>query len=225
VIAPDARGFGDSPWAPEYSNDLFVGDLQDFLHKLRVHRPILCGNSFGATLAFMYAGLHNTEVERLIVIDTGPGLKPGAAPPPGVRPAGPVPIPPGPFDSPEAAESAAAAVLPPFMAAAFAREMRAANLRRTADGKWTWKYDREGTAAAAAGAATDPRKWPAWEAVTCPTLVLRGELSPAFPAEAAQQMVSGRSNVELRVIAGAGHFISLDAPQALELEIKKWLSI
>lgn len=225
VIAPDARGFGDSDWAAEYSNDMFLDDLQKLLVALDVHRPVLCGNSFGATLAFMYAGLHSTEVDRLILIDTGPGLKPGAAPPAGARPAGPIPTPPGPFDTPEAAQSAAAAPLPPFMAAAFAREMREGNLRRTADGKWDWKFDRQGTAAGAARAATDPRKWPAWEAVACPTLVLRGERSPAFPAEAAEQMVAGRKNVELRVIPGAGHFIPLDAPQALELEIRKWLQM
>lgn len=220
VIAPDARGFGDSAWTGSMETDDLLADLEGFIAELGLMRPVLCGNSMGATLAFVYAGTHPHDVDRLILLDTGPGERPGSSGA-GGPPSGPPPIPPGPFESP----ASAAALLPPIMGPGFIREMSEHNLRRTTDGRWEWKFDRVGAAEGAAKSATDPRKWPAWEAVICPTLVLRGERSPALTARLAEQMVAGRQNVELAVIPGAGHFIPLEAPEALESALVKWLQL
>lgn len=112
MIAPDARGFGDSAWSDVCEGDVFLDDLHALIDALKLSRPILCGNSMSGTLAYMYAGMHPDRVERLIAVDTGPGEPPSVAPPgatPPSRPAGPPPLSPGPFRS---VAEATAAILP-----------------------------------------------------------------------------------------------------------------
>ena len=189
-----------------------------------VERPILCGNSMGGTLAYMYAGMHPNDVERLITVDTGPGELPSTTPPGGAppgRPAGPPPMSPGPFAS--AAEATAA--IPPVMGEAFIKAMVDHNLKRAADGSWVWKHDHVRVMAAGARSATDPRKWPLWNAVRCPTLVLRGERSPALSQQVAERMVAGKENAVLEVIPGASHFIPIEAPALFEAAVRRWLRL
>lgn len=224
VIAPDARGFGDSAWSDSYEGDVFLDDLRALVDALKLSRPILCGNSMGGTLAYMYAGMHPDRVERLIAVDTGPGEPPaasaaGGAPP--ARPAGPPPMSPGPFAS---ADDAGAAI-PAVMGPAFVRAMVDHNLTRSNDGTWAWKHDHVRVMAAAARSMADPRKWPLWNAVRCPTLVLRGERSPALTQQTAERMVAGKDNAMLEVIAGASHFIPLEAPAQFEAAVRRWLGV
>jgi pimeloyl-ACP methyl ester carboxylesterase len=179
----------------------------------------------GGTLAYMYAGLHPENVERLILVDTGPGEKPTDQPPPTAPPAprrgGPPPMPAGPFASVEDA----AAQVPKAFGPAFTRAMIDHNLKRDTDGSWRWKYDLKGTTVAAERSMRDPRKWPLWKAVKCPTLVLRGESSPAMSQQAAEQMIAENEHATLVVITGTGHFIPLEAPLAFEAAVRKWLSV
>jgi esterase len=224
VLAPDARGFGDSAWSDSYDGDVFLEDLRALIDTLGLKSPILCGNSMGGTLAYMYAGMHPDRVERLIAVDTGPGEPPSPAPPAGAppaRPAGPPPMSPGPFKS--AAEARAA--IPPVMGTAFAEEMVEHNLKRADDGTWTWKHDHARVMAAGARSLTDPRKWPMWNSVRCPTLVLRGERSPAISQQAAERMVAGKENAVLKVIPGASHFIPIEAPTLFERAVRQWLGV
>lgn len=225
VIAPDARGFGESEWSESYEGDVLLNDLHALLSELKLRRVVLCGNSMGGTLAYMYAGLHPENVERLILADTGPGEKPAdqASPtaPPSPRRGGPPPMPAGPFTSVDDA----AAQVPKAFGPAFTRAMIDHYLKRDADGSWQWKYDLKGTSVAAERSMRDPRKWPAWKAVKCPTLVLRGERSPAMSPQAAEQMVAENEHAPLVVIPGAGPFIPLEAPSAFEAAVRKWLGV
>jgi pimeloyl-ACP methyl ester carboxylesterase len=224
VIAPDARGFGDSAWSSSYDGDVFLEDLHALMGSLGLKRPILCGNSMGGTLAYMYAGMHPDGVDRLIAVDTGPAEPPSTTPPTGApprRPGGPPPMSAGPFAS--AAEATAA--IPPVMGAAFIKAMVDHNLRRATDGTWVWKHDHARVMAAGARSMTDPRKWPLWQAVRCPTLVLRGERSPALSQQAAERMVAGKENAVLEVIPGAGHFIPIEAPALFEAAVRRWLGV
>ena len=72
---------------------------------------------------------------------------------------------------------------------------------------------------------SDPRKWPMWNAVRCPTLVLRGERSPALSQLAAERMVADKKNAVLKVIPGASHFIPIEAPALLEAAVRRWLGV
>jgi pimeloyl-ACP methyl ester carboxylesterase len=221
VVAPDVRGFGDSQWSDVYSDDAFVEDVRAVVTTLGLKRPILCGNSMGGTLAYFYASLYPQDVDRLILIDTGPGEKPpepGA--PAGARTGGPPAVAAGPFTS---AEEAAARV-PAVFGPAFVKAMVQYNLKQGADGQWRWKYD-PAVIAAGERSMRDPRKWPRWNAVRCPTLVLRGERSPALPQRIAEQMISENKNASLVVVPNAGHFIPIEQPAAFEAAIRTWLGV
>jgi esterase len=224
VVAPDARGFGDSQWSEPYSDDVFVEDIRALVTTLGLKRPIVCGNSMGGTLAYFYASLYPEDVDRLILVDTGPGEKPpeaGApATPAGARPGGPPPVAAGPFTSPEDAAARVPAVFGP----AFAKAMVQYNLKQGAGGQWQWKYD-PAVIAAGERSMRDPRKWPRWNAVKCLTLVLRGERSPALPQRIAEQMISENKNASLVIVPNAGHFIPIEQPAAFEAAIRGWLGL
>ena len=60
-------------------------------------------------------------------------------------------------------------------------------------------------------------------AITCPTLVMTGELDAwASPAQHAD--IAGRITAsELVIVPGAGHMIQLEAPEAVNHAIARWL--
>jgi pimeloyl-ACP methyl ester carboxylesterase len=99
------------------------------------------------------------------------------------------------------------------------------NLKPDSNGAWKWKYDYEGSAGGFERSVRDPRRWPLWGAVKCPTLVLRGARSPAFSQRAAEQMVSENANASLVVIPECGHFIALEQPAAFEKAVRNWLGV
>lgn len=224
VVAPDVRGFGDSQWSNTYSDDVFIDDIRALTTVLGLKRPILCGNSMGGTLAYSYASLHPQDVDRLIVVDTGPGEKPAEAgtpvAPAGARAGGPPPVAAGPFTTPEAA----AAGVPAMFGAAFVKAMVQHNLKQAPDGRWHWKHD-PAVMAAAEQSMRDPRKWPRWNAVKCPTLILRGERSPVLSQRIADQMIAENKNASLVVVPNAGHFIPIEQPAAFEAAVRTWLNL
>jgi pimeloyl-ACP methyl ester carboxylesterase len=72
VIALDLPGFGDSskPDA-DYDAAFFLGNLKALLAELKIERATLVGNSFGGIIAMLYALEHPTQVDRLVLVDTG----------------------------------------------------------------------------------------------------------------------------------------------------------
>ena len=64
--------------------------------------------------------------------------------------------------------------------------------------------------------------WPAWEAVQCPTLILRGEESDILTRETAETMRSRRPGVTLIELPGIGHAPSLMEPDQMT-PVEDWL--
>jgi 4,5:9,10-diseco-3-hydroxy-5,9,17-trioxoandrosta-1(10),2-diene-4-oate hydrolase len=73
ALLPDMVGFGWSskPTGIDYTLDLFVPTLHEFLDQLEIQRCVLVGNSLGGAIAMKFAIDHPARVERLIVM--GPG--------------------------------------------------------------------------------------------------------------------------------------------------------
>ncbi len=223
VIAPDARGFGESQWAASYETDMFVADLHGLITELDLKHVILCGNSLGGTSAMAYVSAYPANIDRLILVDTGPGPKPGTQRPlpPAGRPSGPPQIPAGPFRSVDDAMSQLVAAGGPTFARIVAHE----NLKRESPDVWRWKFDHAGTAGGFQRSMADPRRWPRWLSINVPTLVLRGERSPALSQAAAEEMIRERPNATLIVIPDAGHFIAVEQPDAFEKAVRAWLRV
>jgi pimeloyl-ACP methyl ester carboxylesterase len=225
VIAPDARGHGDSQWSQDENNDGFVEDLHGLIESLGLDRVTLCGNSLGGAVGMLYAGSHPERVERLILLDTGAPA--GTSPPPGPPPGGarPPPFPTGPF----ASEADAAMLVEPTLqaigSASVAREVVAHNLKPDGNGTLVWKPDMVGLAGGLARAMADPRRFTMWSAVQYPTLIIRGGRSRLMPPGMGEAMVAHKQDATLVEIADAGHFVALEQPDAFVAIAGPWLGL
>lgn len=59
--------------------------------------------------------------------------------------------------------------------------------------------------------------------ITCPTLILVGDLDPSTPPAAARTMGAAISNAHLVVIPEASHMVAIECPQAVNREILSFL--
>ena len=60
--------------------------------------------------------------------------------------------------------------------------------------------------------------------IRCPTLVLVGELDPSTPPSSASALVEGIPNSRMVVLPNTSHIVMLEAPEAVNAEIKRFLS-
>jgi pimeloyl-ACP methyl ester carboxylesterase len=88
VIAPDARGHGDSDWAEDYSFSAQRDDVLTVMNALGVLAAAVVGHSMGGLTAYLLAATHPDRVRALVLEDL-----PTAAPadPPREIPSGPEP--------------------------------------------------------------------------------------------------------------------------------------
>jgi esterase len=182
-----------------------------------IPRPvILCGNSLGGTTAYSYAAKFPEDVRGLILVDTVAREHDDML----ERPPRPRLLPAGPFSSLEEAIAA----LPPVLGSVLPRAMVRENLKPDDAGRLTWKFDYVGLQGGRERAHRNEPLWDYWRAVKCPTLILRGERSPACPEHLAQQAAQALSGATLVTIPDAGHFIALDQPSAFVEEVNRWLA-
>jgi esterase len=72
VLAFDLRNHGASPWADGMSYAEMADDLRVSLHERGIERTALLGHSMGGKVAMLAALLHPGEVDRLVVVDIAP---------------------------------------------------------------------------------------------------------------------------------------------------------
>lgn len=212
VVALDARGHGESGWAPDgdYSVGRQVADVVAVLGALRLERVALLGLSMGGRTAMNLAAASPALVERLVIVDIGPEVSAAGAARIGARQAQP-----DVFADPEEAYAAARAgnaVAPEEALRHRARN----NLLLRPDGRWTWRYD---AALRGEGGSRLPRpdpaeQWALLPRITAPTLLVRGERSDVLAAEDAARMAREIPDCTLVEVAGAGHSVPLDRPEA-----------
>ncbi len=124
------------------------------------------------------------------------------------------------FASLEEAEQYVRAVAAPFGPHSDAqwRFLAETWVRRNEDGSWRPHYD---TRIAEAFRATMPDKdlelWHLYDAVRCPTLLVRGELSDVVSRQAAAEMTRRGPKAKLAEIRGVGHAPTLLQPDQIAL--------
>ncbi|MBV8087912.1 MAG: alpha/beta hydrolase [Chloroflexi bacterium] len=222
-VALDARGHGDSDWAPDYSLDLHVGDVTALVRELGLDRFILVGHSMGGGTAVGYAGGNVEKLQALVCVDTGPRyVDPGQRD--GHRRMQAFVE--GPLEMDSVEEFVERAV--EFNPARDRRLLRRSllhNLRQTPQGKWAWKYDRDGLRQRNGG--QDERQARLRDAVvriTCPTLVVRGGRSDIFSDEDAEQFVTHLPHGRWQRIENSGHTVQGDNPRGLVEAMRPFLS-
>ncbi|GAQ59789.1 alpha/beta fold hydrolase [Streptomyces scabiei] len=213
VLAPDARGRGESDWDPRgaYHTESYVGDLEEFADRLGLERFVLLGHSMGGTTACVYAARHPERVGAAVVEDIGPGSSLSGAGAERIRRE--VADTPRDFPSRELARAYWRGIRPNISEDALDSRLRH-TLAPDEEGRWRWKFDLAGIAAARLDA--DPARqvdlWPYVEALRCPTLVVRGGESDFLPAATAAEMARRNPRIRTVEVPGAGHYVHDDAP-------------
>ena len=77
-MAFDARGHGDSDWAPDglYGQDVMVEDLKCVIAALGGRRPVLVGASMGGGTSLVAVGEDHVDATALVLVDIAPRIEP-----------------------------------------------------------------------------------------------------------------------------------------------------
>ena len=206
VICPDVAGRGDSDWLENpmaYSVQTYAFDMVTLIARLDVESVQWVGTSLGGLIGMTIAAMRDSPIKRLVLNDVGPVLTAVSL----ERIAaylGKVP----PLPTIEAAEQLVRAIGVPFGPHSDAewRFLTEHVVRKNADGSLRMHYD---PAIAVPFNAELSRKdmelWSLYDAIRCPTLVLRGEQSDLLRRDTAAQMALRGPRAKVVEIAGVGH--------------------
>jgi pimeloyl-ACP methyl ester carboxylesterase len=193
VLAVDMPGRGDSEWLADpgdYGFPTYLAERVDWI-----------GTSMGGLLGMAIAAQPGAPVTRLVVNDVGPVIESEAL----ARIATYVGLDPT-FASFADIEGYIRAVSAPFGALTDSQWtfLTETNVRRRADGRWGLAYD-PGIAVPFRANPAPADLWGLWDAIRCPTLVLRGANSDLLSAATAAAMKDRGPRPDVIEFAGVGH--------------------
>jgi len=206
VVCPDVAGRGDSDWLADpmlYQPPQYVADMVTLVARLDVETVHWVGTSMGALIGMALAAQPGTPVRRLVLNEFGPVIAKASI----ERIASYVGMAPTLPDM-AAAEKYVRAVSAPFGPHSDAewRFLTEVVMRANADGTLRLHYDPK---LAEPFRANVPEKdlelWPVWDAIRCPTLVLRGALSDLLSRETCGRMAERGPKAKVVEIPGVGH--------------------
>jgi pimeloyl-ACP methyl ester carboxylesterase len=221
VIALDQRGHGDSDPPPDadYTIATLAGDLAAFADALSLQRFAVVALSLGGRVAIQYAGPHPDRVTRLVVVDIGPDIAPDGRMRAGKMMAGT----PERFDTIDDVLTYQRANNPRYTDALLRARVQH-GVRPLPGGGYTWKYDRGLRDLVRSGRWSDPIDlWPAWRALACPTLLVRGVDSDILTADIATKMIEAQPNARLVDVPDAGHTVPGDQPAVFITLLREFL--
>lgn len=213
VVCPDIVGRGGSDWLRDkvhYQVPQYCADVNNLLAHLDGQAPIRAvhwvGTSMGGLIGMALAAQPGSPIERMVLNDVGPVVTAasiariseyvGKAPR---------------FATLEQAEALVRAVSASFGPHTDAQWRRLTEhvVRQADDGQWDFHYDPGialpfGQIMAAAG-GRDMELWPVYDAIRCPTLLVRGAESDLLTRETARAMTERGPKAQLVEIAGVGH--------------------
>ncbi len=216
VVCPDVVGRGESDRLADptgYAVPAYVADMVTLLARLNATTLHWVGTSMGGLIGLGVASLARSPVARLVLNDVGPAIEPAALARIGSYLGAPVRWP-----SVEAAAAYLQGISTGFGPhtteewLALTRPM----LRPDGEGGWTPHYDPAiavpfKSASAETAAAGEAALWRAYDALRCPTLVLRGAESDLLSPATAQAMTERGPRARLVEFAGVGHAPTLVA--------------
>lgn len=204
VLAVDMPGRGNSDWLADPNDYIFptyLTTLTALVARSGAADVDWVGTSMGGLLGIVAAAQPKSPVRRLVVNDVGPQIESAAL----ARIGGYFGQDPtfATFAEIEAYVRDISAPFGPLTDVQWEYITRT-NVRQRTDGRWGIAYD-PGIAVPFRKAPTPPDLWPVWDAITCPTLVLRGGNSDLLSQEVAQNMTIRGPKARLIEFAGVGH--------------------
>ena len=218
VVCPDVPGRGLSGWLKnpmEYRVETYVADMVTLLARLDADCVHWVGTSMGVLIGMTLASLPQTPVQKLVLNDVGPivtavslariGKYLGMAP--------------------SFPDFAAAVQYIRLVSATFGAHGDAEwsvltehVTRRQPDGSYRMHYD---PAIAVPFRGSEPDKdielWSFYDAIRCPTLVLRGALSDLLKRETLQEMTGRGPRAKTVEIPEVGHAPTLMHPDQIAI--------
>lgn len=228
VICPDVVGRGRSGWLrnpKNYQVPQYVADMITLFARLKADRMTYIGTSMGGMIGMGIASLRDNPINRLVLNDIGPNLNIGALNRISQYVSQPMRFPT--FD--EAAQYIRSISLP-FGAHSEEEWHKLCKdvLRQDKDGMWIRHYDLNlglGMQAISPdlAQAMQVMMWSAYDAITCPTLLLRGAESDLLSEETAAQMTRRGPRAQLVEFEKVGHAPTLVHADQIDV-IKRFMA-
>jgi pimeloyl-ACP methyl ester carboxylesterase len=206
IVCPDVAGRGDSDRLADpklYTWAQYVADMVTLIARLDVEAVDWLGTSMGGFVGMALAAQNGSPVKTLILNDAAPVI--GLASLQRIATyVGAAPV----FESLEEAEKYVRTISAPFGPHSDAqwRFLTENWVRKGEDGRWRPHYD---TRIAEAYRATMPKEdlqlWHLYDAVRCPTLLIRGEHSDVVSVQTAAEMARRGPKAKVAQIPGVGH--------------------
>jgi pimeloyl-ACP methyl ester carboxylesterase len=218
VICPDTIGRGLSQWSPlpdaEYQLSFYAAQALSLLDQLGVAQCHWLGTSMGGAIGLhAAAGVLHGRIQRLVMNDIGPEL---AAP--AVARIRSYAGSPAAFATVGELEQYFRTIYQPYgvLTDAQWRRLTETSVRRLPDGRVTPHYDPAMVRQFIAH-PTDYDQWDAWDALTIPVLVLRGQHSDLLLPDVADAMRQRGPRAVVATIADCGHAPALNTPEQFAL--------
>ena len=204
VFAVDQRNHGQSPHSDEMDYPLMAVDVNEFMAARGLETAVVIGHSMGGKTAMQFALQFPQRVEKLIVADMAPRAY---APTHEKIFAAQLALDLKSFSTRQQIEDALAPEIPDLVLRRFLLK----NLGRNSAGEFFWKINLRGLAENSPqlrGLISHPKPFAG------PTLFIRGGKSDYLNPEDESLMRELFPQAEIQTIAGAGHWVHADAPEA-----------
>jgi len=221
VISLDQRGHGESDWSEKiaYSIDDHFSDICRLAEILHLDGMILIGHSMGGRNALMYTACFPEKIDRLVLVDSRP----------------------------RADEQSSNALLEllrhfplqadtleqvvesireiyPLLPRGFAHHIATYGYRQNEDRRYVPRYDaRMGLQCQRSSYAIE-NLWSLASNISCPTLIVRGEMSPFLSREDAKQFVDCLPRGTLKEIGHSTHMPVQENPEEFNDAVRQFLN-
>lgn len=220
VISVSVAGRGLSDWLPEkqdYSYPQYMADMTALIARVTATGSqdiSWVGTSMGGMLGMLMAARPNTPIRRLVLNDVGAVITKASMQRIGTY-VGKDPR----FASLAEVEQFVRTVSAPFgpLTDSQWRHLTVHNSRQHEDGSWGMNYDPGVAVPFQKALSNDIVLWNYYDAVRCPTLLLRGGLSDLLLHETAVEMTHRGPKPELVEFSGIGHAPMLMADDQIKV--------
>ncbi len=222
VICPDVVGRGQSDWLndkSDYTYPLYVNDMAMLLARIDAERIDWVGTSMGGLIGIFLASYAGSPIHKMVINDIGPRI-PAAGLQRVATYVGQVVT----FDSIEKMEKFLRTIAATFgnLSDEQWRHMTIHGARQLEDGRYTFAYDPGIAKNFRTLDLKDIDLWSMWDAIHCPTLVLRGEHSDVLDHADAVIMTERGPKATLIEFPGMGHAPALMADDQIAV-VRDWL--
>ncbi len=202
----------------------YASDLQKIIDDLEWPAIHLVGHSMGGRNALEFAVYFTHRVKKLVIEDIGPEASSEAV----SRIEKLLELVPTPFSSRSEARDFFENVYPDKISfypdAKVVSRFLLANIESRPDGTQDWRFAKAAILETMRAGRNEDR-WDAFQNLQMPVLVVRGESSKDLPRPVFERMLLVQPRATGIEIAGAGHWVHFDQPEAFILNLKNFLTI